>query len=368
MPNKKPDPAPTPGGSGQTRGHFTLWLFAGAILLFKGWDWYMDLPQDAGIRLLGGLLEISVGKLNAWFNFLFGWLGLTALVSLDSIKRLFVDFFRPLNLIEGDDLKQFFAAPATLGLAIATFFLAGHVALSVWPVILQSRYEVVADLSASPHASFNDPESVGALTRRVTKDSPARILLGFPGSTSIVLIRDKYNLRTLEALEMRRTPFGYEAVPCSLEPSLPFQSQPRRDLSGLSFSGPRELEIRGALRWSGERVQTPMVLSDGSEKRGGWIRAGDGKDGPERAPVEYAQPYLERLYAERERIEKWAESPAYLDKDDKTMALLSLEGYDLRFTFASGELICPANGSHQTREAVELQATVQADTLSGGGT
>lgn len=360
-------PAPTLSRSALIRGHVALWLFALAILLFKVWDWYMDLPHDDTIRLVGGLLDPRVGQLSAFFNFLLGWLGLTALVSLANLKWIFIEFFRPLNLIEDYNLKRFFAAPATLAFAILTLVASTFIATSVWLVTLQARYEILADLSASPQALLGAPDKKGELTLRVASDDPIRIRLGPPGSSAVLIMRDKYNLRTLDAIVLRRTPIGFEALPCSLKTLSPLQAQDRGALSGLQFPGPREIEVRDPLRWSGERVQTPLVLADGIEKRGGWVRAGDGKDGPERAPQPYAQQYLERLFTERERMEEWEDSPAYVDQADQPMALHAVEGYDLRITYNSGELRCPGNGPLWTREATELHATVHKDTSNEGG-
>jgi hypothetical protein len=340
----------------RVRGNLSLWLLAGGYALFRLWRWHSGLPATAGVRPLGGLLDFSVGQLDAFFNFLLGWLGLTAILSRGNFRQVLVHFFAPLRLIDDPELRRFFVAPATFIFSAGVFAFAIIVAGSTWVVRVNTEYEVIAQLPPGTNARLLSAAGTDATKLRLTAGSPVRLLLGPPGHTVMTILRDKYGLRTLDAFMLRRGVLGYSIEQCDLVPVNSATPTPVAGPGdGIVRTDPRGLAIVGPLRWSDQRVGTPLTLVDGRHSDRGWLRAGDGHDGPERGAPPWAQRYLERLYQERDAVAAWSGSPAY-DGAGGRVVSVSVNGYDLTVAFEEMLIACPGSAPLRSREAVRIAA------------
>lgn len=333
------------------RGNLSLWFFALAIALFKLWSHYVALPGGTQIELMFGLVAPSVDALSGFFNFLLGWLGLTALVSVGQLRRVFIEFFNPINLIEDANLRQFFASPATTLFGCVTLIGTIMVIMSVWVVEVTSTYEVITRLSETSRARLIDVNGNEAAALRVDGSGRSRILLGGFGSTGVVFIRDKYNLRTLEALKLRRTLFGYSQQACSRN-----SGEPNAAFPGLRLPHRRRLEIVGPLRWASDTVRTPLELADGRASERGWIRAGDGMNGPERGGPPYAQRFLDQLFMDRALFGEWASAPTYAEESGVSAVHHRITGYSMTVQHESSNFQCPDGETVMTRDATVLRS------------
>lgn len=354
-------PAPRPlSRAQQFRGNASVWLLVSAIGLYKAWLWYMKLPSASEIQLFGGLLDVTVGEMSGLVNFVLGGLGLSAILSISNVSRIFIDFFRPLNLVDDPKLRDFFVSPVTLAFAGAMFFTGVHVALSVWVVEVRSRYELLALLMPGSPARFVSDDGNERTTVRLTKGAPARLVLTRRFTPAVLVLRDKYNFRTLDAFAFERTPLGYSVIPCSSGPSL--VSPPAAGAHGSAgiTLEPRGFEVINPLRWNADRVGTPLQLADGSYSENGWIRAGDGMDGSERGPS-YAQSYLDRLFAERDSVATWYDVPSVAD-GDRQIVFHKINGFDLSFTYSDRELHCPKVHPVTVRDATSVLAVEKMPT------
>jgi len=326
------------------RGHISLWLLALSIALFKLWLWYQNYPLESAVVLLGGLLELVLSSVAAFFNFLLGWLGLTALISIGNLRRIFIYLHRPLDLIGNTELRKFYCAPATVIFSVLLLAATLELVSSVWVVRLEAPYELIGYLPPGQNAFFLDEENPIEVSARSTTSLALR---GWT-STGVLILRDKYNLRTLDAIVIRRRPLGFAIEECRLS-GREASTQDGRTVS--KQVSPKRLKVVGELRWSDDRVDVPMTLADGSLREGGWIRPGEAAEGPERVPQGYAQVFLERIYSQRAEVSRWAFLPS-----TEQVVLHRIEDYDLEIAFENQEVQCAGDDRFPVREATSLSA------------
>lgn len=344
-----PDPPLTK--SAVWRGNATLWAFLAAICIFKVWQRASDLPPTVELYLIGGLFTPSVGLLTAFVNFLLGWLGLAALLSSANLRGVLTHLHRPLVLIDDPKMQRFFAAPATFALALLVLGGSLLIAFSVWVVDVRSDYELIAELKSDRASGF--VEDGGVVRRHVlAADAPARVVLGGIGSNAVLLFRDKYGFRTLEALSLRRRWLSFGIAPC-------VRTQSVSDaLLGVAV-GARDLEVDGRLRWSSDTVRLPLILKDGKRSGEGWILAGDGRDGPEQGAPPYAQRFLDWLFQSRDSVARWYTQPAYSDSIGRHVHR-DFARYSLDFDFDTASLGCRGQPV-DVRDAKMVTATERSE-------
>lgn len=360
-PPQHPPPPEPPAGppplSQRARmiGNLSLIFLLATIVYFWSWRWYTRLPAGTELHLAGGRLELTVGQVGAFMNVLLGFLGgvgAGATLAAVNLHRTIAEIFDPLNLIEDAKIRARLCKPPVLVFAGLSLVFTVAIASSVTTVDVESEYEVVAQLAPGSAARFLDAEGRQTDAARITRDAPARLVVAGP---SALLLRDKYALRALEALYLDRKWNGFIAEPCALEG--PPAGGTRSDAAGVPglVVRARGVQIVDALRWSDDRVRTPLVLGDGAVAERGWIRAGDGHDGPERGAPDYAEPYLEQLFRQRDRFSEWYRRPAY-DWQDRLTVSEAIDGYNLEFTFEERRLLCSGFRPFSTRDAIELRA------------
>ncbi len=189
--------------SGSLRGNVSLWAFGVGAVLFKAWLWHFHFPDSAEISVLFGGFLLPVSQAAAGVNFVLGWL--VAVYSLKNIQRILIHFFRPLELVDGAETKEFFSAPATMLVSLLFVgFVLDLVSANV-AVRLGSRYEIVALLPRGSDGFLFDES--GALGDRFTipAGGAIRLALRGRGAREILLLRDQYNLITLDAFALERS-------------------------------------------------------------------------------------------------------------------------------------------------------------------
>lgn len=332
-------------------GNCSVFLLLMAVVWYWSWRWITQLPASTQLPLFGGLLSPTVGEAGAAFNIVLGFLGgLGATLSTD-FPRIVSELFSPLNLIDNSALRRRLCTVPTLLFSGLVCVAAVSASQSVSVLTFASDYEVVAQLAPGSAASFITEEGKEGDRIRIERDKPARLVVS---GTSAVLIRDKYGFRTLEAISLDKTWEGFAAAPCAADSLALGQTAASESLAGL-IRRRRAIRVVDVLRWSEDRVRTPLVLSDGTTSDKGWIRAGDGLDGPEKGAPEYAQPYLEQLFQNRDLVATWYVNPGYRDGNQQ-LVHHSIGRYQLEFTYEDRHLACQNFPPFRARDATTVRA------------
>lgn len=339
------------------RGNLTLWLLGLSVLLFQAWLWYFGYPADAEVVVLGGLARVGVALIGKVVAFVLGWL--LAVYTFNDFNKIMVNFFRPLRLVEVSEMRAFFSAPATLILAAlltagVVDLITANVAVKVTP-----EYEVVLAL---PHGSDGFLVSSEGAIRSEMSVLPGKtallVLQGRREASQLLLVRDQYNLVTLDALlfvrgrplnKPERRDLRIEQLPKDLTdgriiPTL-YGMQPRK-------AGLFAIRITGPLQYAEREIPAPVHLGKGGVLEG-YFQPGEPVACPERTQTA-ADGFFQELCDKRQIFGLWTGFPTY-EEEAGPVVYHGLGPYGVEVHFRTGQIEDP-NGVFPTREAVKLIA------------
>lgn len=333
------------------RGNLSLWSLGLSVFLFKAWQWYFAYPAETEVAVLGGVLRLKVGYLSSLVTFVFGWL--VGVYSLKNLQKMMVHFFRPLGLVTDPDAQEFFSAPATLLFSLALLVFVADTVTANIALAINSRYEVFLALPKGSNSFLILPDGKTAERTNLKPGQTVRIALRGRADSQVLLVRDQYNLITVDALSFTRGRLGVKIGSPPLVASHPQVSVPglvrNRKAEGL-FG----IELTGPLRYSPTKVAVTITPLKDEIKSGGWLQPGTGTDCPERSGPAYSRRFLKALCDNRGLFSEWETVPAYHEKLG-TVVYHSIGQYDLAVRFEKADLQTSTD-SFQTREADEIIA------------
>jgi hypothetical protein len=337
------------------RGNLSLWALGLSVLIFKGWQWYFEYPVDTEVAILGGILRLKVSYLTSVITFVFGWL--VGIYSLKNLQKVMIHFFRPLGLVNDTETQDFFTAPATMLFSIALLAFVLDVASANITHKVMSRYEVFVELPRGNGTFLVLPDGKTAERTSLKPGQAVRIALRGRDDSQVLLIRDQYNLITLDALNFSRANLRSKIESRSLVDTN--QSQLGQvTIYGRRETGLFETEITGPLRYSQTKVDVTITPLGRSVKRGGWVRPGTGSDCPERSGPAYSRKFFQSLCDNRSLFSIWETIPAYhesIEGAESTVVYHSIGQYDVTVRFERSSVKIPGD-RFETREAKEVIA------------
>ena len=291
------------GTPGDVWGHASLYLVFTSFVLFKAWQTLFDYPLSAEV-ILPGLGRLDTKAWSALINGLGGWLSLSAVVSLAQPGRFVRNLLLPLYAIEDEYIRKVFRNPVSFALSLLVFLGTVLIAVSNVAVEISTPYEIMACLPAGhDQGELVQGNQVGDEIR-LRKGEPVRLLLrGW--RPEILVIRDRYNLITLEALELRRSWLSLRFTPLKLFVSS--QAVPARadGFTSIEKISPFRLAIRGPLSLSSRAVLWAVVTDQ--DLFPGRLLPGEPEDGPEDPPNTDPQVslYFRGLWTARDLFATW---------------------------------------------------------------
>jgi hypothetical protein len=341
------------------RGNLSLWALGLSVLIFKGWQWYFEYPAETEAAILGGILRLKVSYLASVITFVFGWL--VGIYSLKNLQKIMIHFFRPLGLVNDTEMRDFFTAPATMlfSFALLAFILDMTTANVAYKIT--SRYEVFIALPKGNGTFLILPDGKTAERTSLKPNQIVRIALRGRDDSQVLLIRDQYNLITLDALNFSRVGLRSRIDSTALvamHSGQANQESPR----GRKVTGFFEIEFTGPLRYSPTRVAVTIKPLDKGIKRGGWVQPGTGSDCPERSGPAYAKKFFQSLCENRNLFSLWETIPAYhesIEGAESTVVYHSIGQYDISVRFEKS-IFKIRGDSFEAREAKEVIAIEEA--------
>lgn len=340
-------------------GNLSLWALGLSVFAFKAWQWYFAFPGDADIAIVGGLLRLKVSYLASVVTFVFGWL--VGVYSLKNLQQVMIHFFRPLELVSDAETKDFFAAPATVLFSLALLLFVLDTVTANIAFKITSRYEVFLSLPKGNGTFLILSDGKMAERTALKPEQTVRLALRGRDDSQVLLVRDQYNLVTLDALNFHRGSFGSR-----VERSTLVAIHPGASLEGPirppKLTGLYETEFTGPLRFSPTKVATTITPLGQPIKHGGWVQPGTGSECPERSGPAYARKFFEVLCDNRKTFATWETTPAYHETIEGTPATVvyhAIGPYDLVVRFEEARAVIQGD-SFDTREAKEVIATEKA--------
>lgn len=334
-PGPDADPVPSPG---DLWGHASLWLVFGSFVLFQGWRAVFDYPASTQV-VLPGMGSLDVGTWAALINGLGGWLSLSAVVSLAQPGRFIRNLLRPLYAVDDEYIRKVFRNPVSFSLSLLIFVVTLLIAVANVAIELSSRHEVLACLPAGHGRGELVRGDRTAEDLRVRRGEPARLLLRGWKAREVLVIRDRYNLTTLDAVELQRTWLGFRVEPLPLtvaRRSVAEQPGPRVILEKPS---PFHLSIVSPLRFSARAVLWAVVTETAFIP--GRLLVGEPEDGPEDPPDADPQVslFFKDLWTARDRFAEWTVGHQH-HVDSRGLSLHHpTSDYNNRIVFQDGTLL-----------------------------
>jgi len=336
------------------RGNISLWAFGMGVVLFKAWLWHFHFPESAEISVIFGGLLVPVSQAAAVVNFVLGWL--VAVYSLKNVQKIFVHFFRPLELVDSIETKEFLSATAT---TIVSLFFAGFVidlATANVAVRIGSRYELVALLPRGSDAFLYDDSGTRGEKFTISAGGAIHIALRGRAAHEVLLLRDQYNLLTLDALGLDRD----RGLVRASSPFLRFEGEgdPRsvdEMAGGPHRRGIFDFEVAGPLRYSPRKLNIDIQIAQGFLMKGGYLRPGEEAPCPERTPVAYATQFFADLCRNRNEIGTWTDRASYRKGEDASVSH-AIGNYSIEIHFRRGIVILKDHEPFYSREATKLFA------------
>ncbi len=345
---------------GNLQGNVSLWAFGTGAVLFKAWLWHFRFPDTAEISVLFGGLLVPVSQAAAVVNFVLGWL--VAVYSLKNIQRILIHFFQPLELVDNPETKDFFKAPATTLVSLLFFgFILDLVSANV-AVRVGSRYEIVALLPRGSDGFLFDESGARGERFTIPAGGAIRLALRGRGAREVLLLRDQYNLITLEAFALERSrgllrasspDFRVEAT----EESPLVAGEEKRGTPHRR--GIFDFEVTGPLRYSFRRLNIAVRLARGDLMEGGFLRPGEEAPCPEQTPREYATRFFADLCRNRSELGRWTDRATYRNAGEATVAN-AIGNYGVEIHYLQGVLTLDGADPVYSREATKIFARESA--------
>lgn len=370
-------------------GNVSILALALGVGLFFLWRAYFDFPGSAKFRLFGWE-GVKLGWLTALNGAILGTLGLSAVLASSNLKNLISHFYWPFEHLEGDLAKRFYATLGTAIFSVGVLVLMSAVCFSNVIVELSAEpreLDLVARLRPGPEASFlvQETSETSATTKfthqvRLEDGVPTRLALRGLGATAVLVLRDKYNFMTVDALLLRRRFWRVEALGASLE--VPQAAGLSRAEYGLLKLPSDAIHRPGALitsRWTVElhgkprfsrRLPNRVVGESGTSyalkgTKHLFLEPADGTACPGRAPEPEVQVLWDEICRKKEDVSAWPERSPFFEGKKPGSVLLDLDLHRLAILFVQGDILDP-NGAPltTTKEAVRLEAEYQPEAHS----
>lgn len=340
--------------SSALRGNVSLWAFGIGVVLFKAWLWGFDFPEASEISVLFGGLLVSVSQAAAVVHFVLGWL--VAVYSLKNVQKIFVHFFRPLELVDNVEMKQFFSATAT---TIVSVLFAGFVidlATANVAVRVESQYELVALLPNGSGAFLYDDSGARGEKFTISAGRAVRVALRGHAAREVLLLRDRYNLLTLDALGLERDRGLVRASAPILQLEGAGDPLSAEEMAGAPHRrGIFDFEVTGPLRYSPRQLDIDIQVAQGSLMKGGLLRPGDEAPCPERAPAAYATQFFADLCRNRSEIGAWTDR-AGSRNGEEVFVSHAIGHYSIEVHFLPGMVALKNHEPFFSREATRVLA------------
>lgn len=339
------------------RGNLSLWSLGLSVFIFKAWQWYFEYPAETEVAVLGGFLYLKVSHLVSVITFVLGWL--VGIYSLKNLQKVMASFFRPINLVTDSETKDFFAAPATMLFSFALLLFVIDTTTANIAFKIASRYEIFVSLPKGSGTFLILPDNKLAERTSLKPGQVVRIALRGRSDSQVLLLRDQYNLVTLDALNFIRSGFRsiiVEVPTIAGAGIVKLSDNPGRGRKGIGLFA---IVFTGPLRYGSTKVAVTITPLGRGIKRGGWVQPGSGSDCPERAGPAYARKFFQALCDNRNLFSVWDTIPAYEESsggEPRTVVYHSIGLYDVTVLFEKSQVKI-AGDWFETREAKEFLAT-----------
>lgn len=364
------------------RGNLSLLSLGLAVGLLFVWQLYFRFPMSADVRILG-FDGIKLAWISSIQTFVLGSLGLSTILAASNLKNLIANFYKPFEQLRGAELKSFYAARGTaffsvlvLVLFVVVCFSNVTVRLGVDPRTLDlvSRVDGGRDVFfvTYPANAGPEPPTVSDEVRLGGPDD-VRIVLRGTGAEALLLVRDKYNLTTVDALWVERRPFGVAYRKADLEVHAPKTVTPsEQKLLGSSPTGVELARSFGATRFTLDlrepfRFEKMLPNRITGESGSGYGPRGDGhhlyivpvdsSPCPGQAPRRSSeiQLFWNEICDRRDTLAAWARTSSFFDVPEVGMTAVDLPNHRVEVMFVRGEVSVPEHPpARRTREAVRL--------------
>lgn len=365
------------------RGNLSLLALGGAVGLLFAWQLYFRFPMSAEVRIFG-FDGIKLAWLSSLQTFIFGSLGLSTLLAAANLKNLIGNFYRPFEELRGAELKSFYASRGTLVFALAVFMLFAVVCVSNVTVRLGVEprdLDLVVHVDGGRDAFFVTYPAGGEaqapeISDEVRLGGPEEVRLVLRGldAEALLLVRDRYNLRTIDALSMRRETASVAYTKSYLVAPIPdslsspektlLASSPTEQHLARSFAATRfTLDLQEPFRYS-RMVPNRIVGESGAEygpkgEHHLYIVPADSSPCPDQAPLRSSeiQLFWDEICARRTTLAGWARRSSFFDVPKVGMAAVDLPNHRVEVLFTRGEVAGVGDRPpRRTREAVRLVA------------
>jgi hypothetical protein len=341
-------------GWGDSWGHASLYLVFFSFVVYKAWQVAFEFPPSVRVFVpIIGSLEAKTWS--ALIYGLGGWLSLSAVVSLSQPGRFVRNLLRPLHAIDDEYIRKVFRNPLAFLLSLVVFIVTILIVTCNVAVLVSSDYEILACLPVGHGSGKLVKDSAIGDDVRLAKGESARLLLRGWGAREVLLIRDRYNLVTLEALEFCRSLLSFELLPLELRVQGKPVQRYNDGMASLEKDALFSLSSRGALSYSNRGVLMTIVESDGVTLHSGRLLVGEPEDGPEDPPNadQSVTLFFKDLWTARDLFATWTTGhQRYIDRQGLVLHHPT-QNYNNRILFAEGTLSW-AGGTRQaqSKEAI----------------
>lgn len=236
------------------RGNISVLCLGFGVGLYVVWKAYFEFPTNANVRLLGWE-GIELRWLASLTTFILGSLGLSVLITAGNLVNLISHFYWPLESLEGEQMKRFFCRWGTAIFSVAVLALFAAVCnVTVRLRVEPPELDLVAVLGEGSDGFFvvKDARDGGEALQAgplVRLGGPQSVRLALRGlrANAVLLLRDKYNLMTVDAIVVRRRFWRVDVENLQFDAPLPsYLSPAERGLLSLPNPSPRPREVSAA--------------------------------------------------------------------------------------------------------------------------
>lgn len=363
------------------RGNVSVLALGIGVGLFYLWQRYFQFPSSADVRLLGWE-GIELGWLVGLRNLILGSLGLSTLIAAGNLKKLISEFYRPLKHLEGLELKRFYAAWGTMIFSLLSLGLFLAVCASNVTVrlgALPPDFELVAYVDGGGDAflvttpvGVDGSEPIVGDEARLGGPDSVRLALRGLRARAVLLLRDKYNLATVDALLIERRPWRVELSPLRLQVRPPAHATPSETQLLMPRLAAGVSTLHRATRWT-LSVRSPFRYARGipnllhgqsgvtygprNDQHLFLAAPGDGTPCPGRAPLSAPeiQLFWDEICAQRLFLGRWTRESSFFDVPSLGTVAVDLRQHQVQVRYVRGEVVFDEERPPlETKEAVKL--------------
>ena len=346
------------------QGNVSVLALGAGVGLFVLWQLYFRFPMATDVRLFGWD-GIKLSWLFALQNIILGSLGISTIIAAGNLKNLIANFYWPFEQLEGNELKRFYAATGTSIFSVGLLVLFAVVCatnITVKVGVFPADLDVVGYVDGSADAFFvTYPAGSDAEGPRISDEvrlgnaDEVRLALRGVKAQALLLVRDKYNLTTIEALRVRRSPWRVGFMQATLTAPIP---------AGLSLAEQRllqpsstmarqarphqttrwTLKIRGPFRYS--RRLPNRITGESStlygplEDKHLYIAPADGSSCPGQAPQGSSeiQLFWDEICNHRPAFSAWVRRSSFFEIPKMGTAVIDLPLHRVEVSFVRAEI------------------------------